>query len=261
VAGLYEGRMKLSDISMGQMDEQEMGTISGLGYLGQNQNPAIAAQIAQKQAAQAAVTPKMMAEAQKLLLELGYPVGAADGQLRNRTKLAISVVQKKADTRSIRGVLDGATLLKLRSAAAGAKSNSAEYNKLKATADEIKSLNSVGDAVIGTAAAAASTAAAPAPAPAPASATTSTAIVPAQGVTTPAATEPLAPATAGGGYDFAAMFKNPMYWVGVAAVVGVGIWWYMRKRAAPVAQMGEVETLALEGAKPKRKRRKRKSKK
>lgn len=59
---------------------------------------------------------------------------------------------------------------------------------------------------------------------------------------------------------FKEWMKNPLYWVGVAAVVGGGLLLLMRYRKnKAVAQVAAVETLSLEGIRSKRKKR-RKSK-
>jgi hypothetical protein len=98
--------MKINDISQADLDFAD--DQSGLGYLGQNTNPAIAAAQAAREAAWSKITRGVIQKTQENLLKLGYPIGAADGQYRNRTKLAIGFAQGKlgADWKGILGIPD-----------------------------------------------------------------------------------------------------------------------------------------------------------
>jgi len=246
--------MKLSDISMGQMDEQEMGTISGLGYIGQGTDPVgqflkdpkqvrnltnedLAGMLKALGSRSDYNSPRRGKFTFDQLKVLASALGAEDRKRKAQSAAAKPVATSTAlaPTRIDFAKFDTKDLAELYAASQKGESYSSfngsfsaeqlkvfkaeievEYNKRKGAIQQAE-----------------------------------------QAVAAPS--EGGAPAAAGG-YDFAKLFKNPVYWVGVAAVVSVGIYLFMRKRS-PAAQMGEVETLALEGAKPKRKRRKRKSKK
>lgn len=185
----YGTTMKLSDVSMGQMDEQEQAQLNGLGDLGQ-----------------------------------GF-----DRLLQDTTQL------RKLTDQDIDGMLK----------ALGSRSDYRSDRRGVITFDQLKRLAGALGAEKrrreGTTKPATSTAIVPAQA---------TALAPTQSAAT------AAPVTAAAGGGFAALLKNPAYWAGVAAVVGIGLYLFMRSRRS-VQAVGEVETLALEGAKkPRRKRRK-----
>lgn len=184
----YGTTMKLSDVSMGQMDEQEQEQLNGLGDLGQGFDQVI----------------KNPQELRKL----------ADQDIDGMLKALGSRADYKSDRR---GVITFDQLKQL-AGALGAEKRRREGTTKPAT---------------------------------------STAIVPAQATAlAPTQSPATAPVTASTGGGFAALLKNPAYWVGVAAVVGIGLYLFARSRRS-VQAVGEVETLALEGAKkPRRKRRK-----
>lgn len=213
--------MKLSDVSVGQLDEQEQEQLNGLGDLAQvkagstrtvwrlGDNDATKKLADGRNAKEASNTRGAILLAKQLLTMAKMNPGTMDGEFTPKMAFALRIFYKQypkalptnADQKAMMGEAFDANLF--------------------GVAEEVKA------------------------------AAQSAALAPAQGPTAPAPSY-------GSGYDWAALFKNPWYWAGVAAVVGVAFL-YMRSRRS-VKAVSAVETLALEGMdeeKPKRKRRRR----
>lgn len=236
----YGTTMKLSDLSMGQLDEQEQEQLNGLGDLGQvkpgstrttwrlGDNDATKVLADGRRAADVKGLSETIQMLKKNLNNAGYKM-SVDGNYDARLALALRLVYREYP-----------------------KARPGIYDR-----DEKAQMGEAFDANIGTIAKEILD-----KGKARQAAMTSTAIVPTQAgapaVAPAAATD--APSAAAPGYGspggFAALLKNPVYWVGLAAVVGIGLYLFTRSRRS-VQAVGEVETLALEGMKkPRRKRRK-----
>lgn len=222
-----EGHMTISEVSTQDLEDYERDHINGLGATAPTSKAVVKTVSPPYPWRQSSPVAKGddIALLQTLLIAVGWPLGGRSGVYGPRTAAAVAALLLRAKYRGDRKQFD---------AAASDAIKALGKDNMKPTDAEAKQVaGMLSDEAW-------------------ASSLRTDLVLDGGPSTNPAATEPT-----GGG--FAALLKSPWYWVGVAAVAGVGLWWLMKRRA-PVSQVAAVETLSLEGVKPKRRKSRRKPK-